>query len=122
MCQSNQQKVTTQYTGSGDVHFPSRGCTLSSWGQESILSSSTTTTVTASLQPGQPGREEPHSASPHLISSSHCSLSPGGSLHCLLQDLWLGLPLDVGIQGWEMLVKAQGASLHFQAGPLIPDP
>lgn len=86
----------------------------SSWEQESVLSFSITTAVTASLQPGPPGREEPHSASPHLISSSTLPRSRGQSSLPDPGSLARTSP-DVGI-------RLQGARLNLQASPLIPDP
>lgn len=86
----------------------------SSWEQESVLSFSITTAVTASLQPGPPGREEPHSASPHLISSSTLPRSRGQSSLPDPGSLARTSP-DVGI-------RLQGARLNLQASLLIPDP
>lgn len=57
-----------------------------------------------------------------LFLAGHSSCGPRGNLHCLIHNLLPGLPLDIGIQGWQMLAKLQGARLNLRAGPLIPDP
>lgn len=61
-------------------------------------------------------RDSPALPLPILFLAGHSSLVPGGSLHCLTQDLLLGLHLDIGIQGWEMLAKLQGAYLNLPSG------